>query len=485
MKTVYFSLCLLSLLFCRDSEENFGKPQGEEIVIAFPTDPVSLDPLFSTDLTTQKLIRLLYSPLFRLDSDGRPQGELAKTWIFFPEEQKLTVELASPELLMPARDALQRLIETPGPRRDHYSFLIKTTIESDPPRLVLHTQRLATREKREEALTLLSLPAASIPGPTGPYAIKEWKKGNYLYLERNPSTSPEFPRFLKIAIIPQSTSGLFLFSKGQVDAMKLTDFLLSHSIAKSNTILAKKGRSVQYVAINNTNPCFDKPFRQALNLAIQREKIIATILEGQAELTHNSIPRSRLLSWQNPRNRTQAKSVVNIQNDSRMSDLQMQNYDPQLAKKLLTESTCYPEILQRELDFRMRGDDENQSKGRAVAEDLRAIGLKVKIQGMEKAPLYRENGEARGDLTFLTWYADTESPFAFLDPLFHSRKVGNGGNRAFYRNPEMDSALETRNLDKALDILTEDTPWIFLWSIQENYLLSPAISRYPRLMVYM
>ena len=53
---------------------------------------------------------------------------------------------------------------------------------------------------------------------------------------------------------------------------------------------------------------------------------------------------------------------------------------------------------------------------------------------MEKAPLYKENGEGKGDLTLLTWYADYPSIWNFLDPVFHEKKLGNGGNRSFYTN---------------------------------------------------
>ena len=102
---------------------------------------------------------------------------------------------------------------------------------------------------------------------------------------------------------------------------------------------------------------------------------------------------------------------------------------------------------------------------------------------MEKAPLYKENGEGKGDLTLLTWYSDFDSVWNFLDPLFHPNKVGNGGNRSFYQNKDVGNILDKpfkNNQDaiQAIEIIRKDKPWIFLWSIQENYLVSKEFLRY-------
>lgn len=71
----------------------------------------------------------------------------------------------------------------------------------------------------------------------------------------------------------------------------------------------------------------------------------------------------------------------------------------------------------------------------------------------------------------------------FLDPLFHPNKVGNGGNRSFYQNKDVGNILDKpfkNNQDaiQAIEIIRKDKPWIFLWSIQENYLVSKEFLRY-------
>jgi peptide/nickel transport system substrate-binding protein len=474
MKTLSLFLILLSFLFCRENQEIPESMSEEKLEIAFPTDPVTLDPIFATDLTTEKLIRFLHSPLFRLDEMGNPKPLMVDSYDWDKNSEILRLKILKNIDVAKIQFSLNRLIKTPSPKKESYRAF--ESIESNAKNTIeLKINKEFQDYSVEYFLTLLALPAASILGETGAYKLVDWKKGNFILLKKSNSDNfkPLFrgqilPEWIHIKIIPQSTSGLFLFSKSRLDSLKLSDFLLTHPIAKENSILQKKGRSVQYVAINNLNPCFDQFFRDALNLAIDRPKIIEKILEDQAELTYASIPISRLPDWSSEERKEY-----------------LPGYNLNLAKEQLSKSKCYPKILEQDIDFRMRGDDENQSKGRAVAEYLKTLGLKIKIRGMEKAPLYKENGMGLGDLTFLTWYADFESPIAFLDPIFHSTKLGNGGNRSFYNNPNLDKAIKQKNIEKAVKILIEDKPWIFLWSIRENYLISDRVKKYPTIQEYL
>jgi peptide/nickel transport system substrate-binding protein len=238
-----------------------------------------------------------------------------------------------------------------------------------------------------------------------------------------------------------------------------------------------KGKSIQYIAINNTNPCFDLNFRKALNLAIDKGKLIDKILDSQAAISYTSIPKEYF-----PTN-----TVARPENF-------YYEFNPALAKDFLKASRCFPAILNTELDFRMRGDDENKAKGAAIAQYLKDIGLQVKVSPMEKIKLYKENSEKKGDLTLLTWYLDYDSVNNFIDPLFSNENMGNAGNRAFYSNSivqayigklKKEEVVSERELEKVIQTLYEEAPWIFLWSVHENYVLSPKALRFPVLLNYL
>lgn len=463
---------LLSCLFCKNC--TFPSSENPSLQIAIPSEPATLNPRFATDLTSSKILRLIHSTLFQQDRFGKPIPYLAKGYKFNPSNH--TLEIYLPDYLNSniVYESLKNLVELPGPRKAHYKSILSINILA-PNKILLNLDKNA---KLEDILILLSLPPSSIQGNTGAYILKHWKKNEYIKLEKNFQFNPQWsfyhslPDEITIRIVPNSTTGLFLFQKGKLDSLKLSDFLLGRDIIKDKSIIEKKGRSVQYVAINNQNPCFDKNFRKALNLSIDREKIIQSILENKAELTIGPFPLSRL-------------SQEELNYKLPLNEYKTEEYNLELAKSYLKKSKCFPEILDITLDFRMRADDENRSKGRAVAEYIRKLGLKVKIRPMEKTLLYKENGLGLGDLTFLTWYVDESSLLAFLDPLFHPYKLGNGGNRAFYKNEEILKWIQEKKYSQALKLVLEDKPWIFLWSVYENYLVSQKIYKYPKIIEFL
>ncbi|MCW7480981.1 ABC transporter substrate-binding protein [Leptospira kanakyensis] len=467
MRTLSLVFFLLSLTFCREESPHF------DLKIALPSDTAHLDPLFITDLSGQKLAKFIHQGLFIRN----PSGFLSPWATSFQKKSHPTKDVWQFQLnslAPPLRDieySLSRLVSETYPRKCDYQFLLNVHVSADG--LLELEFKKGTNET--EWKDKLSLPFASIIGKDewekqilktyGKYKLITWKKNEFLDLEFQSEIDPGFPGKIRFLILPQSSTSLFLYRKGQLDAFKLTDFLLSLPEANSESTLTKKGRSVQYVTINQNNPCFDNHFRAALNLSIPRNLIISKLLENHADLSYGPIPINYMEKIK----------------DGFISTGEL--YDKNLAKKELEKSVCYPKIKTTSLEFRMRGDDENQAKGRAIKQALEEIGLTIKLRPMEKAPLYKENGEGKGDLTLLTWYSDFDSVWNFLDPLFHPEKLGNGGNRSFYQNKEVGKILDkpfknNRDVLKVIERIREDKPWIFLWSIQENYLVSKEFLRY-------
>ncbi|MCW7461805.1 ABC transporter substrate-binding protein [Leptospira limi] len=474
MRTLSLVFFLLSLTFCGKDKQEFA------IQIALPSDPAQLDPLFCTDLTCQKLARFLHQGLFKAEQNAYVSPWIQKSQkLESPTEEILVIQLG--KKAPPIEDihfSFTRLIQESYPRKEDYRFLKSVHILS-PTQLEFRFQKGTSESEWKEKF---SLPFASIIGKKdweqnrlqtyGDYKLIEWKKNEFISLVSQNKETNNLPESIRFLILPQSTTSLFLYRKSKLDAFKLSDFLLSIPEATSQFTLTKKGRSVQYVTINQTNPCFDIHFRTALNLSIPREVIIKKLLENHADLTYGPIPIPYL-------------EKLNLH--LKLNDI---TYNKKKAISELKKSKCYPNILTKEIDFRMRGDDENQTKGRAIRQALAEIGLNIKLRPMEKAPLYKENGEGKGDLTLLTWYSDYDSVWNFLDPVFHPNKIGNGGNRSFYQNHIVGSILNkpNRNLSDAkqvIEIVTEEKPWIFLWSIQENYLVSKDFLRYNVLADYL
>jgi peptide/nickel transport system substrate-binding protein len=206
-----------------------------------------------------------------------------------------------------------------------------------------------------------------------------------------------------------------------------------------------------------------------LNLSVNRKLIIEKIFESFASEVNASVTNEYLEQFTNEKF--------------------YYEYDLELAKKNLQQSNCYPAILDRPIELRMRADDENKAKGAVLAQSFKELGLKINILPMEKTKLYKENSEKKGDLTLLTWYIDYDSIVNFIDPILASDSFGSAGNRSFYSNPKVDAYINKirKNPDENLNPVSiikeikEDAPLVFLWSIHENYILSKKANEFPDL----
>lgn len=456
----------------------FQDSSEKELVIAgIPSDPSGIDPILAVDLSSRKINSLVFSSLFKMEK-GIVKPDLIESYTY--KNKTLTLKLADRRSFSGRRISsgnvifsINRLKTESGPRKSSYRYIREVKVLSE------NELEMIFDFSGNKALELLALPTASIYDKDvferegrfesyGPLAIKEWSKGNHFLFNRNENfpEKDKYPKSLLLQIVAQPSSAIYLFARQKMDVMKIPYFLLNHPSLEGQKIHRITGRSVQYIAFNHTKPCYDIHFRKALNYAIDRKKIIVSLFNSSASEINTSIPDEYLEPI------TKEKFYY--------------SYNAELAKEELKKSTCYPEILSKELELRMRGDDENRAKGALIAQYLKNIGLQIKVLGLEKTKLYRENSEKAGDLTLLTWYIDYDSISNFIDPLFSSGNFGNGGNRAFYKNDRIDSFIQKlRNESntkedtlEAVKVLYDDAPWIFLWSMHENYIISEKALRY-------
>ena len=463
MKNLPILLFIFILLFnCLESNSD------NSFKIALASDMATLDPVLAIDSSSKKIHPLLFKKLFTF-KNSKLENDLVKKYRI--ENENLYLELNDSSLS--AKDvkfSLDRVRKATGPRNSLYKDILDIKIISNNS-LVLKVKNL-----NEKYLELFSLVNSEIYSKDefdknnqfvsdGNYKILEWSKNDFIQLELK-SYNTNYPSKLKFQILPQPSSAIYLYKKGLLDLIKIPYFLINESLLKNSKVLSKKGLSLQYIAINHKNDCFDLPFRKALNLSIHREELIQKIFSNFATHINTSIPDIFLEKY------TEDKFRI--------------NYDLNLAKEELKNSKCYPEILKTNLDFRMRADDENKSKSLVLAHYFKQLGLKIQIHPMEKTKLYKENHSGKGDLTLLTWYIDQESIENFIDPLFASDRFGNGGNRSFYKNSQIQLEIEEfrknkikkESLKNIIQILLKEQPIVFLWSVDEVYLLSQRMSIY-------
>lgn len=193
-----------------------------------------------------------------------------------------------------------------------------------------------------------------------------------------------------------------------------------HERDRSPFITTKDGRPL------DKNPLKDLRVRKAISMAIDRDAICKSLMEGLA------IPASQLA----------APGILGYN-----PDLKVDKYDPVQAKKLLAEAG-YADGF----GLTIHGPNNrflNDAKiSQAVGQMLSRIGISVKVETMPVAVFFSRAKAPLGEYSFsLTSWADSTGDFAAgLTALVcsYDRAKGTGSYNygSGYSNPEIDKVME-------------------------------------------
>ncbi|NMC98826.1 MAG: hypothetical protein GYA62_03790, partial [Bacteroidales bacterium] len=269
-------------------------------------------------------------------------------------------------------------------------------------------------------------------------------------------------------IIHDQMTQISEFELGNIDILNLSTinvnrFLTDANRAKYNVHKQPK-LNIYYIAFNFGKNMFSANFRKALNMAINKDELINSLMKGTMTPARGPFP-----------------PALSAYDDS----LEGYKYDPVKAKELLASEK--PESLKFDLYY--KSSNETEDLMQMIKEDLAKIGVTINLKKMEWAALKSEIVKGNLPAYYLNWSADFPDAHNFLIPLFHTKNKGAGGNRAFFSDAALDSLMDklesTSNADeyKALarklqkDIV-ENAPWVFLWHEVEYAASQKSIQGY-------
>ncbi len=272
------------------------------------------------------------------------------------------------------------------------------------------------------------------PVGCGPFVFREWKSDRHIRLERFAGYfegPPEYRRF-SFRVIPDLLTQEMEFYAGTIDAYAVQPHQAAR-LAGDPRFQHFSGTSFAYTYIgyNLRRPPFDDPrVRRALGLAVPVERIIETVLYGQAERT--SGPFLRQTPFYNPQ-------------------VEPLPHDPETARRLLEEAGWRPgpdgllEKGGRRLRFTLitnSGNDIRKSILTIVQDAWKRLGIEVRTDLVEWSVFIRERIHRLDfDAVVLGWSMSVEPD---LYPIWHSSQTGpHQLNFVGYRHPEAD-ALITR-----------------------------------------
>jgi|GEM_PF-76705 ABC-type transport system substrate-binding protein len=313
---------------------------------------------------------------------------------------------------------------------------------------------------------------------TGPFMLKEWKRGERMILVKNPNywekdeagrTLPYLDE-LEWRVIPDDAARMIELEKGTVHIAVRVPPLDVARLQRDPNIVLDFTTSVRtiYIGMNvrdripdkpdgAPNPLADKRVRQALNYCVDKEAIVKTIMGGQARVSDAPI-------------------VPQVFGYSKVGPYP---FDPARAAALLREAgVSLP--LKLKLHHPRGRYVRDVQVAQAVQAMLGTCRIEVELIPMEfvsfLALINKAPSEAEHQLYLLGWGTITLDADYGLYSLFHSSQWPPGPfNRGYYKNETVDRLLqqgrEESNPDQrkaiyaqAQKVIWDDAPWIFLHS---------------------
>ncbi len=296
------------------------------------------------------------------------------------------------------------------------------------------------------------------PIGTGPFVFSEWVPDDSITVIKNEEYFGDTAKVDKVIFrtIPDNGARFMELQSGSIDMMTgLNPQDIQTIDADENLqIIERPSMNVSYMAMNTDKegPLAEKEVRQAINLAIDKEKLVS-LYEGIGKPAKNPLPPS-LWGF----------------ND----DIEDYGYDIEKAKELLAEAGFADgfDITLNTFSNPRPYMPQPKVSAQAIQEMLKEVNINVEIieSDWDTHLSLTENGEH--DMAFLGWTGDNGDPDNFLYVLLDkdNAKVGSAGNIAFYKNDEvhdllkaaqteMDQEKRTELYLEAQELIHEDAPW--------------------------
>ncbi|PZV05185.1 MAG: ABC transporter substrate-binding protein [Leptolyngbya sp.] len=271
---------------------------------------------------------------------------------------------------------------------------------------------------------------------TGPFVFKEWRTGDRIVLEKNPTYwRSGFPKVnqLVIRFVADPAARLAQLRAGQIDfTVDLAPDQKKEIDGDANlTAIARPSFNVGYLALNPSyKPLSDVKVRQAIAHAINRPAIVQAFWGNLGTHDPHFLPES--LAWAND------------------TTLAAYPFDPKKAKQLLTEAG-YPNGFDLELWYMPVSRPYFPTPkpiAEAFAADLSAIGIRVSLKTQDWAAYLANRRKPPGYQSFmLGWTADYGDPDSFYFPHYGpgaTTDIGDWKNATVFQLLNQGRAIQTQ-----------------------------------------
>jgi peptide/nickel transport system substrate-binding protein len=442
---------------------------AQDLTVGWSAEPTSADPQFHGIPPNYALARHIFDRLVEVDTHMRPIPNLAKSWskvddttwqfelrpgVKFQDGTPLTADDVAFSF-----QRVQNIVGSPAPIKGYVAGMTVEVMGDNELRI--HTARPDPLVPSE--IAAVSILSRKIDGTattddfnrgtatigTGPYRFVKWTQGDQIVLQRNPTYWGPKPAWDKVTIkfIPSAPARVAALLSHDVDFIEnvpTTDY----KRVKANPafrVAESPANRVFYLAMDQfrkasplitgpdgekiDNPLMNQKVRLAMSKAIDRSAIRDVLMDGAADTDGQLV--LPFFAGANP-------------------DVKPMDYDPDGAKKLLTDAG-YPNGFSITLDGPNDQYSNDQKVEEAIGQMLTSIGINTTVEAMPGAVFFSKvatggpNRTPGFSLYFNGFGGQTPDAQSALNFLIHTNdpaKGLGGANRGRYSNPDLDKLIE-------------------------------------------
>jgi peptide/nickel transport system substrate-binding protein len=354
---------------------------GGTLRVAVIAEPPNLDGFIQLAIIRDQL-SLMFDKLIDIDQNGAAQPRLAESWEFTPDYQQLTLNLRQgvrfhSDREMTSSDVKWNIDRTHDATAGNGNLpplfaFVQDVQTPDPRTVILHFDQ--AKPAAFDILNFMNVldpqaDAKQQPVGTGPFKFAEWSSGDHLRVVKNtnyweegkPSLDEIVFQFIKD---PQAmVTALEAGTVDLVDPVPTTDAVRLRNDSKYQVLVSSNPSAISILGVNVISPPFDKKeVRQALNFALNRQRMVDVALSGFGE--------PRVLPWP-------ATSVAYDAGKARTY-----TFDLDRAKTLLGEAGVSG--FSTELTF-PTNTPEYAQMGQIFQADLANIGITLSLKPLDAA----------------------------------------------------------------------------------------------------
>lgn len=310
-KKILFGMLLgLCCFLCACGAPPEPVPEAKPIQIALPQDMLSFDPINTTDIYSEAILRCVYTSLYDFDENLQLRPKLVqkvevlneRTWqvtihdgVKFQDGSDLTTDdvIFSIERAM-VGERTKKLLEMVSEVKkvDDTTFIL---CAKEP-----YADIFSLFAKAETSIVSKKVVEApdydfSMPVGAGPFSLVTWEKGETISLKRFDDyymgkAASERLDFVVLVTEQERTAAFLngdvdiLFSVSAYDCDKLR-------LSENVTLLQAPSTKIEYLSLNTTHPPLNDPrVRLAISYALDRDKIAAEVYSDYATPSASLIP---------------------------------------------------------------------------------------------------------------------------------------------------------------------------------------------------